>query len=188
MKNSLEAPIRVLELRSVFGTGGGPEKTILLGTARTDASAFDITVCYLRAQVDPAYSIDERARALGIKYVEVAERGSLDPAIWRKLGRLVQETDPQILHAHDYKTNLLAWLLTKRYGGVPLSTVHGWTGQSARERLLYYPLDKRLLSRFRRVIAVSGEIKAELVRYGAVSERVTIVLNGIDDRSFLREP
>jgi hypothetical protein len=49
MKNSLEAPIRVLELRSVFGTGGGQEKTILLGTARTDASAFDITFCYSRS-------------------------------------------------------------------------------------------------------------------------------------------
>ena len=34
----MTAPIRVLELRSVRGTGGGPEKTILLGAARTDKS------------------------------------------------------------------------------------------------------------------------------------------------------
>ena len=29
----MSAPIRVLDLRSVWGTGGGPEKTILLGAA-----------------------------------------------------------------------------------------------------------------------------------------------------------
>src|SRR4030095_10242312 len=40
--------IRVLELRSVRGTGGGPEKTILLGSARTDAPRFAGTVCSLR--------------------------------------------------------------------------------------------------------------------------------------------
>jgi glycosyltransferase involved in cell wall biosynthesis len=188
MNNSLDTPVRVLELRSVLGAGGGPEKTILLGTARTDTSAFDITVCYLRAQGDAAYGVDERASALGINYVEVAERGSFNPAIWKDLARLVEQTRAQILHAHDYKTDLLAWMLARRYGGVPLATAHGWTGHSSRERLLYYPLDKRLLTRFSRVIAVSGEIKAELVRCGAPSGRVTVVLNGIDDRAFFREP
>jgi pimeloyl-ACP methyl ester carboxylesterase len=34
------SPTRVLELRSVRGTGGGPEKTILLGTAMTDRSRY----------------------------------------------------------------------------------------------------------------------------------------------------
>ena len=48
-------PLRILELRTVKGTGGGPEKTILLGTARTDAAHYAITVCYVR---------DERNRAL----------------------------------------------------------------------------------------------------------------------------
>ena len=40
----MNRPIRILELRSVWGTGGGPEKTILLGTARTDPRRFDVTV------------------------------------------------------------------------------------------------------------------------------------------------
>ena len=48
--------IRVLELRSVRGTGGGPEKTIILGTAMTDRSQFAITVCDLR---DRGHSIFE---------------------------------------------------------------------------------------------------------------------------------
>ena len=62
-------PIRVLELRSVRGTGGGPEKTILLGTARTDPRRFAITVCYLRDRRDPVFSIDAKAAGLPIDYV-----------------------------------------------------------------------------------------------------------------------
>ena len=50
---------------------------------------------------------------------------------------------------------MLTWLLARRTGVIPLSTAHGWTGHSARERRLYYPLDKRLLARFPQVIAVS---------------------------------
>jgi len=41
----MNEPIRILELRSVRGTGGGPEKTILLGAARSDPSRFAVTVC-----------------------------------------------------------------------------------------------------------------------------------------------
>ena len=74
--------MRVLELRSVFGTGGGPEKTILLGTARTDSTAFQITVCYLRSSHDAAYRIDERARDLGVKYVEI--KGASHGLTWTR--------------------------------------------------------------------------------------------------------
>jgi glycosyltransferase involved in cell wall biosynthesis len=51
---------------------------------------------------------------------------------------------------------------------------------------LYYPADKWLLARFPRLIAVSSEIRNELVRWGAASERVAVVLNGIDNRRFHR--
>ena len=37
----MSRPIRVLELRSVAGTGGGPEKTILLSAARMRHVAFE---------------------------------------------------------------------------------------------------------------------------------------------------
>ena len=79
--------IRVLELRSVRGTGGGPEKTILLGTARTDKSKFDITVCYIRDQRDGVFAIDAWARSVGVPYVEVAEKNSFDPAVIPALRR-----------------------------------------------------------------------------------------------------
>jgi glycosyltransferase involved in cell wall biosynthesis len=181
-------PIRVLELRSVRGTGGGPEKTILLGAARSDPSRVAVTVCYVRDVRDHVFAIGERARALGVDYVEPVERGSFDPRIWSQLRALITSRGIDIVHAHDYKTDILTWLLARRTGVIPLSTAHGWTGHSVRERWLYYPADKYVLARYPRVIAVSADVRRELLRVGAREDRVTVVLNGIDTSSYRRDP
>lgn len=180
-------PIRVLELRSVRGTGGGPEKTILQGAARTDPSRFAITVCYIRDRRDDVFALDQLAASLAVDYVEIPERHSFDPAIWPVLRRLARDRDADIVHAHEYKTDLLALMLARAEGVIPLSTAHGWTGHSRRERYLYYPADRWILGRFPRVIAVSGEIRARLIAAGSHGDRVSTVLNGIDPATFRRQ-
>jgi glycosyltransferase involved in cell wall biosynthesis len=181
-------PVRVLELRSVRGTGGGPEKTILLGARMADPRTTHVTVCYLRDQRDQVFGVDDRAAQAGVEYVEIPERHSFDLAVWPRLRQLIRERAIDLLHAHDYKTDLLALMLARSTGVAALSTVHGWTGHSTRERWGYYPLDKRVLARFPRLVAVSSEISRELVRYGADPARITTVLNGIDHRQFRRDP
>ena len=180
--------VSVLELRSVWGTGGGPEKTILLGTALRNSDRFDVTVCYLRDVRDSVFGIDQRAGRLDIDYVEVRERNSFDPRIWHPLRQLVRDRKIDIVHAHDYKTILLALMLGRRDGVIPLATAHGWTGQTARERYLYYPVSKWLLRWFPRVIAVSTDLKDDLGRWGADRDRTIVILNAIDPKAFRRMP
>lgn len=184
---SRPGPVRILELRSVRGTGGGPEKTILLGASRSDRSRYDVTVCYVRDARDTVFGIDARAAQLGIEYVELTERHSFDPRLWSALRALVREGRFDIVHSHDYKTDLLALLLARAEGTIPLTTAHGWTGHSRRERWLYYPAGKRLIRAFPMAIAVSGEIRSELIRAGAHPDRVRVVLNGIDHNAFRRD-
>jgi glycosyltransferase involved in cell wall biosynthesis len=179
------SPIRVLELRSVYGTGGGPDKTLLASAARPD-DRVALTLCYLRNAHDPLFGIAEQARTLGVDFIEIQERRSLDPSIWRSLRRLMRERRFDIVHGHEYKTDLLAYLLARSTGTIPFATAHGWTGHSWRERRVYYPADKRLLGRFPRVAAVSSEIKQELIACGARADRIDVVLNGIDPERFRR--
>jgi glycosyltransferase involved in cell wall biosynthesis len=179
--------IRVLELRSVRGTGGGPEKTILLGARRADPKRFAITVCYIRDERDDVFAIDRWARELGVDYVEVTEKNSFDRGIWPKLRALVREKQIDIVHAHEHKTDLLALLLGRYERVVPMSTAHAWVGHSWKERI-YYAVDKRILARFPHVVAVSSEIRDVLVRHGADPSRVTVVLNAIDPNRFTRDP
>ena len=181
-------PIRVLELRSVRGTGGGPEKTILLGTALTNTDRFAVTVCYIRDARDGVFEIDAWSRSLGIPYIEVSERHSLDPSVVPALRRVVRDRQIDIVHAHEYKTDLLGLVLARLEGVIPLATAHGWTGHSWKERRIYYPADRWLLARYPHVVAVSEEIRRVLLGAGARPERVTTVLNAIDPARFRRDP
>ncbi len=188
LRENRQRPIRVLELRCADGAGGGPEKTILHGAAQADPDRFAVTLCYIRDHRDTAFDIDRRAARLGLDYFEIRQRHGLDPAVWTELRRIVRARGIDIVHAHDYKTDLLALLLTRVESVIPLATAHGWTGHRWQERLLYYPADRRLLARFPRVIAVSGEIRDQLLAAGAKPERVTTILNGIDHQIFRRNP
>lgn len=179
-------PIRVLELRSVRGTGGGPEKTILHGAALA-APDIHVVVCYIRDRRDTVFSLGERAAALGVNYMEVLEKHSFDRGAWKELQNVVRAHGIDIVHAHEYKTDFLAIRLARRTGVIPLSTVHGWSGYSWRERKVYYPVDKYLLKRFPHVIVVSSPIRDELVRRGVRPERITLLLNSIDVKRFVRD-
>jgi glycosyltransferase involved in cell wall biosynthesis len=178
-------PIRILELRSVWGTGGGPDKTILAGAALKGSPDVETTVCYVRDARDRVFSIDRRAKELGIDYAEVVERHSFDRAVWPQLRSLVRQRGIHVVHAHDHKTDFLTWLLAKVEPIIPLSTAHGFSGESPREKV-YYAVEKRLLARFPHVIAVSRPIRDELLRTGSRPERVTVINNAIDHRTFAR--
>lgn len=182
------SPIRVLEFRCADGSGGGPEKTILLGAAHARPERFDVTVGYIRSADDTAFDIDRRAGELGVQFTSISQRNRFDPAIWKQVRRLVRQKRIQIVHSHDYKTNLIALMLARVEGIVPLSTVHGYTGHSLRERHLYYPADRRQLTRFPLVIAVSSSLRETLLRAGVRPDRVRTVLNGIDAGRFRRDP
>jgi glycosyltransferase involved in cell wall biosynthesis len=180
------AVLRILELRSVWGTGGGPEKTILLGAEQTDRRRFAITVCYLRDLRDRIFAIDRRANA-NVDYVEIHERHSFDHRIWRDLRNLVKQREIDIVHSHDYKTDFLAYLLSRFEPVIALATAHGWPESTLRERLVYDPVDRRFLARFPCVIAVSSNIREALLAAGADPARVRVVLNGIDPDRFRRD-
>jgi len=184
----MSAPVRVLELRSVSGTGGGPDKTILLGAAMSDPERAAVTVAYLRNEQDPAFSVDDRARQLGVDYVDIRERHLLDLRAWRQLRQLVRDRRIDVVHGHDYKTNLIALWLGVVTPARPMTTAHNWSGRSWKERLVYYPADKRIARFFRAVIAVSAEVRDELRRCGTSADRIVTIPNGIDCRTFRRQP
>jgi glycosyltransferase involved in cell wall biosynthesis len=182
----MKRPIRVLELRSIKGKGGGPDKTILLGAARADRRQFEITVTYLRDVRDREFVMDVRAASAGVDYAEVVERHSLDWSVVPALRRLVRSRAIDVVHAHDYKTDWLTYLLARTEGTVPLSTAHGWSGHGLRERLLYYPVDKRILRRFQRVIVVSRDMARTLHEVGVHRDRIVVLRNGIDHVQYRR--
>ena len=183
----MRSPVRVLELRSAVGSGGGPEKTILLGAARADRARYAVTVCYIRDLRDRAFDLDQRAAAMQVDFEPLTERHSFDLGVVPKLHRLIRRLQIDIVHAHDYKTDALAWLVSGVAGAIPMSTVHGWSSFSRKEQF-YYWWDKRFLARYPSIIAVSSKIKSQLLETGARPADVQVIHNGIDAEQFRPDP
>ena len=176
--------IRILELRAADGPGGGPDKTILYSAALSDPCRFDITVGYLRNRNDSCTELRKRAEGLGVRYHEFKLRGWWDNSALSQIQEVVRRQGIQLVHAHEYKSNLLALLLAKRQNIPCISTSHGWTGHTLREKLLYYPVDRFLLRYFPRVISVSSEITRHLIGRGVPADRIVTVSNAIDPDRF----
>src|SRR5688572_1947235 len=123
------AKVRLLELRNTYKWGGGPDKTILLSAERHDRTRVDVVVVYIRDVRDQEFSIGEKARAKGLTFYEIQERGKFDIRVLKTLREIVLRHDITLIHAHDYKTDLFALLLRRwlwRRKLALLSTAHAW--------------------------------------------------------------
>lgn len=178
--------INVLELRCVTGSGGGPDKTILLSAAKADSSRFNVVVAYIRNADDPAYTIADRARALGLRFYDLKERLPVDPMMLAQLAKVIMREKIHIVHAHEYKTNILGVLLRLVFRFRLVSTAHGWIPESPK-LALYCLLDKLALRYCDKVMCVSADLHHELMGRGRSSERVSYLPNGIDTDRFRRD-
>jgi glycosyltransferase involved in cell wall biosynthesis len=97
----------------------------------------------------------------------------------------VRSTRPAVLHAHDYKTNLLAVLLARRFGIPVMTTMHGYVSRGGRLDV-YYRVDRWARRRMDRVVAVSEDLLEHAMRVGVPASRCALVENAIDVEQFAR--
>lgn len=175
------ADIRLLELRNTYKWGGGPDKTILLSAERHDRSRVEVIVAYIRDVRDREFRIAEKARAKGLTFYEIEERRKFDLRVLSALKEIIVKHDINLIHTHDYKTDLFAYLLRLWLHRqlTLISTAHAWVMVGAKGEL-YRRLDLLLMRRFDHLIAVSRATKNEMVEAGVSPELISVIHNAID--------
>ena len=131
-----------------------------------------------------------------LEVAEEAKRHNLPVAIFPCAGRLdmktiflirrfLEEQKIDIIHTHGYKSNLYAVgaSLGKSKNISLITTCHNWLGDSPKMRF-YAWLDKFLLNRFNKVVAVSDTLKQEILRHNIAPTKVLTIHNGIDIHRF----
>jgi glycosyltransferase involved in cell wall biosynthesis len=127
--------------------------------------------------------LHESALKQGVESHLIVCGGQVDCRAVARVRELVRETRADVVHAHGFKADIYACLALCR-SDVPLvSTCHTWYDTDWMVRL-YGALDRFVLRRFARVVAVSDEVKRRLLKAGVREERIRIVRNGIDLRPF----
>ncbi len=174
--------MRVLQLLASTGFYGAEGVVSQLFHPLTEQGCH-LTLGLLHASRLPRHGLVEHARACGIDVVDVPCDGRLDLSTVAALRRCIREREIELIHTHSYKANFYG-LFAARSSGIPiLATCHNWTERTAALKL-YSALDKCLLRRFDRVVAVSDSISTTLIQSGFPPARVCTIRNGIDTHRF----
>ncbi len=99
--------------------------------------------------------------------------------------KYIQQNQIDIVHSHGYKTNFYA-LLANLFKHKPLvCTCHPWTETSySLKAKIYTWLDKFILNRFDKIVAVSSNVREEIIARGISKDKVALIENGIDIQRF----
>lgn len=185
-KGNVRHIINLMDLRSTYRWGGGPDKTILNSAKQHDPAIVKTTVVYLCSDWDTDFSLGAKAREMGLNIVEIIEHGAFDRKAFLEVVRIVREQKIDIIHSRDYKTNLYALLIRYFFQkSVKIVTLaHGWVGSGFKLQF-YYTIDKVLASFFDRNLLLYKAQRDMFIRKPN-RDKTTIVFNGIDPLDWSR--
>ncbi|MCK4785497.1 MAG: glycosyltransferase family 4 protein, partial [Desulfobacteraceae bacterium] len=169
--------INVLHLRDTDKVCG-PGKTILETVAHIDKAEFDLTIGLFLLNRERTNAYYDAAVDRGIPILAIRTFHQFDPSIIFKIIRIIREKNIHILHSHEYKSDLIAYAVSRIYRIPIMTTAHGWISNN-KKSALYIRLQKKVLPKFDRVIAVSPLIKSQLIGSGVSPDKVSLVYNAI---------
>ncbi len=115
-----------------------------------------------------------RASGVVVHITEVPPRRyGVERAAMRHLCRRL---DPDVVHCHGYRADVLDGSVARGLGLPVVSTVHGFTG-GGWKNALYERLQFRALRRMDRVVAVSSPLVDRLTRRGVPRDRIVLLPN-----------
>lgn len=164
--------INVLHLCESSDTGGA-ESILINIVENLDKTRFTSMVCllsegWLKTQLDARH----------IETVVIPQPHSLDLLWLFRLYRLIKERKIDVIHSHEFATNVYASFISKMVGVPVIATVHGknYYADKWRRRLAY-----RFVACKSFMVAVSADLKRFLSeRVGIPLRHIRVVHNGID--------
>jgi glycosyltransferase involved in cell wall biosynthesis len=169
--------INVLHLRDTDRICG-PGKTIIETACATDRGSFTQKVGLFLPAGDGRNAYYDAAVRRGVEIVPVRSAHRFDPRLIGTIIRIINEHDIHLVHSHEYKSDILAYVASRLHPIPIMSTIHGWITNHLKSRL-FIRLEQAVLPRFDKVVAVSGETKSRLLACGVPADKITVIHNAI---------
>lgn len=177
--------INVLHLRDTDRVCG-PGKTIIETVCATDSREFTQKVGLFLLPSETGNQYHQAATRRGVEVIPVTSSHPYDPRVVKTLVGIVKAHRIHIVHSHEYKSDLLAYLVSRVYPIPIMTTIHGWITNSLKSRFAV-GISRRVLRHFERVVAVSGETKRRVLACGVPEERVVVIHNAIVTENYRPE-
>lgn len=174
--------ITILDLRDSPWVDG-PGRTVLETASRINKQKYKIIIGTFNGGKNGNQYI-ESAKERGLEIAVVDDNGSFDIGAVAKIKKLIRKYNVDILHTHEFRSNLFG-VLAARQKRIPIvTTVHGWIVNSKKD-LLYSFADKILLSFFDSVVTVSNKHSDFLnKRYFVPKRKLLTVHNTLEVGSY----
>jgi glycosyltransferase involved in cell wall biosynthesis len=169
--------INVLHLRDTDRVCG-PGKTIIETACATDRRFFTQKVGLFLPSGDARNEYYEAALRRGVEIVELRSASRFDARLVRTIIRAIKAHNIHLVHSHEYKGDILAYLVSRIHRIPIMSTIHGWIVNNVKARI-YIGMGRRVLPRFDRVVAVSDETRARVLGCGVPPDRLAVIHNAI---------
>lgn len=184
------ARIRVVALIANESISGPGRQLAALPTALRGRD-LHMLVAILHRSGNPPPPYAGYLESMGVEYEIIEDGGPLDTGILKRVARLLDRADADILQTHGYKATAVGWALRTRKPHRPwIGFFHGETSEDLKARF-YHWLDHRMLARADRVVVMSQVQKARFagsdvrVIHNAVLPAPPVV--GTDDAGRLAE-
>jgi glycosyltransferase involved in cell wall biosynthesis len=179
-------PISVLHLRDTYEIGG-PGKTILETYRFIDRSRFHLHLgIFLRQGEAQDSPFVREAKRVGMPVHFITGVHQYDPRMIFQVNELVKTQRIDIVHTHEVKSDVIAYLASRLQPVPIMTTLHGWIANNLKGKV-FIALDKRIARHFDRVIAVSRQIEQELLKAGVPQNKICLLHNAIVVENYRRQ-
>lgn len=120
------------------------------------------------------------AESLGLKVVYINLKGKFDPSFLWKTNAIVKKYKVAVVHTHGYKTTVLGFIIAK-INNIPIVvTQHLWSWAKSFKLKMYIKLEALTMRFIPKVVAVSDQIREEIIKNGVSPKKVIVIDNGIN--------
>jgi glycosyltransferase involved in cell wall biosynthesis len=176
--------MKVLHVISSGGMYGA--EAVILNMSRTlnEGPHHSILGVFLNSS-NPNQQLHDSASREGIESHLIPCTGRLDRSAIRRIRELAVHASADVIHAHGYKADLYVYFAL-RGSSLPLvSTCHTWYNHDPKDRL-FGVVDRFVLRSYGNIVAVSEGVREDLLKAGVRADKISMIRNGIDLRTFDR--
>jgi len=165
---------------------GGPGKGLFQFFDFAPGEQFDYLICNFSVKGGEGGDFEREAKKRNLKFYLLKQNHYYDPTLISQTKELVKRHNFNIIQTHGHKANFIARFLKNSIQIPWLCFVHGWTDEDLKIRL-YNRIDRWAIKGAHRVVAVSEDMKAKLVKIGIPEQKLTVIHNAIEDNGFYRD-
>lgn len=155
-----------------------PGRTILDCAESLEGNGFHFIIAGFSGGAQKTNEYTNEARNRNLDVVIIEEKNAFDYNVIRQILSIISEYKIDVIHAHDFRSDLFGLLCAKIRRKPIVSTIHGWIAND-KKGVVYTWLDKRLLRFFNKVISVSNKTAKIAVDSGINSNKITVINNAL---------